>query len=85
MRLKGASLNKIMEIQSAISFVVGSILFSVGFLILSAMIVAVNNLFSKYWKPIKWQTYHPADFTVVDHETIEELKKTMARHKAENK
>ncbi len=74
-----------MDIQSAINFVVGSILFSVGFLILSAMIVAVNNLFSKYWKPIKWQVFNPADYTVIDHETIEELKKTMARHKAENK
>jgi hypothetical protein len=74
-----------MDIQSAINFVVGSILFSVGFLILSAMIVAVNNLFSKYWKPIKWQIFNPADYTVIDHETIEELKKTMARHKAENK
>lgn len=74
-----------MEIQSAISFVVGSILFSVGFLILSAMIVAVNNLFSKYWKPIKWQTYHPLDYTIVDHETIEELKQTLAKQKDSKK
>ena len=70
-----------MDIQSAINFVVGSILFSVGFIVLSAMIVAVNNLFSKYWKPIKWQIYHPQDYTIVDHETIEELKRTMSKHR----
>jgi hypothetical protein len=74
-----------MDIQSAINFVVGSILFSVGFIVLSAMIVAVNNLFSKYWKPIKWQVYNPADFTVVDHETIEELKRTMSKQKVDRK
>jgi hypothetical protein len=74
-----------MEIQSAINFVVGSILFSVGFLVLGALIIALNNMFSKYWKPVKWNIYHPQDYTVIDHETIEELKKTMARQKAENK
>jgi hypothetical protein len=74
-----------MDIQSAINFVVGSILFSVGFLVICAMIVAVNNLFSKYWKPIKWQIYSPQDYTIVDHEAIEEIKKSMARQKAENK
>ena len=74
-----------MDIQSAINFVVGSILFSVGFLVICAMIVAVNNLFSKYWKPIKWQIYSPQDYTIVDHEAIEESQKSMARQKAENK
>jgi hypothetical protein len=74
-----------MDIQSAINFVVGSILFSVGFIVICAMVVAVNNLFSKYWKPIKWQVYNPADFTVVDHETIEELKRTMLKQKDDRK
>jgi len=74
-----------MEIQSAINFVVGSILFSVGFLVICAMVVAVNNLFSKYWKPVKWNIYHPQDYTVVDHETIEELKKTLSRQREDRK
>lgn len=70
-----------MEIQSAINFVIGSILFSVGALVIGAMIIALNNLFSKYWKPIKWQVFNPADYTVVDHDTIEELKKTLSKNK----
>lgn len=74
-----------MDIQSAINFVIGSILFSVGVIVISAMIVALNNLFSKYWKPIKWQVYNSADFTVVDHETIEELKRTMLKQKDDKK
>jgi hypothetical protein len=71
-----------MEVQASINFLVGSILFSIGIVVISAMIVAVNNLFSRYWKPIKWQIYNPADFTVVDHAIIEELKETMARKKS---
>lgn len=56
-------------------------MFSVGALIIGAMIVALNNLFSKYWKPIKWQVFNPVDYTVVDHDTIEELKRTLAKNK----
>lgn len=74
-----------MEIQSAINFVIGSILFSVGALVIGAMIITLNNLFSKYWKPIKWQVFNPADYTVVDHDTIEELKKTLAKQKDDRK
>jgi hypothetical protein len=74
-----------MEIQSAINFVVGSILFSVGLLVICSMVIAVNNLFSKYWKPIKWNIYHPQDYTVVDHGTIEELKKTLSKQKTGKK
>ena len=74
-----------MEIQSAINFVVGSILFSVGAIIIGAMVITLNNLFSKYWKPIKWQVYNTQDFTVVDHDTIEELKKTLAKNKEDKK
>jgi hypothetical protein len=70
-----------MEIQSAVNFVIGSILFSVGFIVIGATIVAMNNLFSKYWKSIKWQVFNPADYTVVDHDTIEELKRTLAKNK----
>jgi hypothetical protein len=70
-----------MDIQSAIHFVVGSILFSVGFLIIGALLIALNNMFSKYWKPVKWNIYSPQDYTVIDHETIEELKRTLSKQK----
>jgi len=74
-----------MDIQSAINFVVGSILFSVGFLVIGALIIALNNMFSKYWKPVKWNIYHPQDYTVIDHDTIEELKQTLSKQKEERK
>jgi len=72
-----------MEIQSAINFLVGSLLFSTGIIIVSAMIIAVNNMFSKYWKPVKWQIFEPHDVTVIDHNTIEELKKTLKQKSSE--
>lgn len=47
--------------QSAV-FLAGSILTVMGFVVLVAGIVAINNILAKYWKPIqffKWAE-HPA-------------------------
>jgi hypothetical protein len=73
-----------MEIQSTINFLVGSILSCIGLLALSATLIAVNNLFARFWKPIKWQIYQAQDI-LVDHEVIEDLKKSMAQKKIERK
>jgi hypothetical protein len=62
-----------MEIQSTISFLVGSILFSFGVVVISCMIVAVNNIFSKFWKPIKWQLYQPVEYRFIDPDTMEQV------------
>lgn len=48
-----------MDIESAANFLVGSILSGLGFCILAIVIVFINNILSKYWKPVKiihWQT-----------------------------
>ena len=74
-----------MEIQSTINFLVGSILSCIGLLALSATLIAVNNLFARFLKPIKWQIYQAQDIHVVDHEVIEDLKKSMAQKKIERK
>jgi hypothetical protein len=47
--------------QSAI-WLAGSILFSLGFIVLIATAVVVNNILHKYWKPVqffKWAEYPP--------------------------
>lgn len=41
-----------MNIDSASTFLIGSILFSVSMLILAATATAINNLLHKYWKPV---------------------------------
>jgi hypothetical protein len=61
-----------MEVQSTINFLVGSILFSFG-VVISYMIVAVNNLFSRFWKPIKWQLYQPVEYRFIDPDTMEQV------------
>lgn len=41
-----------MDITSAGIFFVGTILYGMGIIILAAVLVVVNNIFSKFWKPI---------------------------------
>lgn len=52
-----------MDIVSAATFFVGSILFSFGGIVIALTILLLNNVYSKYWKPIEWRifpdtTYH---------------------------
>jgi hypothetical protein len=72
-----------MEIQSTINFLVGAILSSFAFLAFAVTIVVINNLFAKYWKPVKWQVFDHRDIQIVDREVIEELKDSMAKQKLE--
>ncbi len=41
-----------MSIESASNFLVGSVLMAVGFLVLIAGAVAINNLLHRFWKPV---------------------------------
>ena len=48
-----------MTIESAATFFVASILTGFGVIIIAMIILALNNLFSRFWKPIKWNVYVP--------------------------
>ncbi len=74
-----------MDIQSSVNFLVGSVLFSVSMIIIGLAILALNNIFSKYWKSIKWQIFQPNDIHVVDREVLDELKYSLAQKKEERK
>ena len=43
-----------MDIDQAATFLAGSILISLGFVIVIIGVVTVNNIISRYWRPIKW-------------------------------
>ena len=43
-----------MDIDQASTFLCGSILIGIGVIVVVAVIVAVNNIFSRYWKPVQW-------------------------------
>lgn len=74
-----------MEIQSTVSFLVGSILTCFGLLAFVVTIVIVNNIFAKYWKPIKWQIFQHHDIHVIDRATIGEFKQSSNLQKEERK
>ena len=43
-----------MTIDQGATFFVGSILVMLGFIVVAMGIIAINNLFAKYWKPVNW-------------------------------
>ena len=48
-----------MTVDSAATFFVASILTGFGVIIIAIIILTLNNLFSRFWKPIKWNVYMP--------------------------
>ena len=48
-----------MTVESAATFFVASILTGFGVFIIAIIILTLNNLFSMFWKPIKWNLYVP--------------------------
>ena len=48
-----------MTVDSAATFFVSSILIGFGTIIIAVIILILNNLFSMFWKHIKWNMYVP--------------------------
>ena len=63
-----------MTVDSAATFFVASILTGFGAIIIALIILALNNLFSKFWKPIRWNVYMP--FIPTEEPRIESTVKT---------
>lgn len=57
-----------MDIDQAANFLAGSILIGVGFIVICAVVIVINNMFSKYWKPIEWSWPEYGKF--VSHEEL---------------
>lgn len=55
-----------MDIESASNFLVGSILFGLGFVILAIAVVTINNIIAKYWKPVR--VFTSDSWTLFGHE-----------------
>ena len=43
-----------MDIDSASTFLSAAILMGLGFIVVGIVILVLNNIFHKYWKPIQW-------------------------------
>jgi hypothetical protein len=48
-----------MTVDSAATFFVSSILVGFGVIIIAIILLTLNNLFSMFWKPVKWNVYVP--------------------------
>lgn len=51
-----------MDLDNAAAFMLGSIGYGIGILVMVAVVVAINNVISNFWKPVqffKWAD-HPA-------------------------
>ena len=64
-----------MDMDQAAVFLGGSILTALGFIIIAGAIVAINNMISKYWKPVRifsadsWHINPPVEYTHGKEET----------------
>jgi hypothetical protein len=61
-----------MDMDQSAVFLAGSILTMLGFIIVVAGIIVINNLFSKYWKPITWIRYEDLPPRFVTREELAE-------------
>ena len=66
-----------MNIDQASNFLVGTILMGIGFCVITVIIVAINNLLHKFWKPVNFGNFAPKYMfdTPQRFATPEELKK----------
>jgi hypothetical protein len=61
-----------MDMDQAAVFLAGSILTALGFIVVVAAVVAVNNIISKYWKPVRiftsdsWNLNPPVRYATED-------------------
>jgi hypothetical protein len=46
-----------MDIDQAATFLVGSILMGAGCIVIASLILFLNNIFARYWKPVKWSVF----------------------------
>lgn len=64
-----------MDVDQAATFLAGAILTGAGFAVTGIVIVFLNNLFHKYWKPIKIFTPESWPNTPARFATEEELQR----------
>jgi hypothetical protein len=64
-----------MTVESAATFLAGSLLIGLALCFLTVVIVFVNNVFSKFWVPIKWLNFIDIPLAAEQQPKQEEKKK----------
>jgi hypothetical protein len=60
-----------MDMDQAAVFLAGSILTMLGFIVVAAGIIVINNLLHKFWKPVTWMRLQDHPMYVTRHELTE--------------
>jgi hypothetical protein len=64
-----------MTVESAATFLAGSLLIGLALCFLTVVIVFVNNVFSRFWVPIKWLNFIDIPLAAEQQPKQEEKKK----------
>ena len=70
-----------MKVESASTFLASVILSGAGFTLICVVLVIINNLFAKYWKPVNLWYFTPKlfDYSLPRFGTIEETNQVSPR------
>jgi hypothetical protein len=68
-----------MSVESAATFLAGSLLIGFGFSFLAIVVVFINHIFSKYWIPIKWLNFIDIPVPVEVQQQKQEEKKEVSK------
>jgi phenylalanyl-tRNA synthetase beta subunit len=77
-----------MDLDNAAAFMLGTIAYGVGVLVLVSVVVAINNVISNYWKPVRiftadsWNINPPVRFAT--QEEAERITPTLESTNANN-
>lgn len=55
-----------MDLDSAAVFMAGSILISLGIAAIAVVVLALNNIYSKYWKTVKFTLMPPVQYRYIE-------------------
>lgn len=65
-----------MDVENAANMLAGSILIMLALTIVVIGVVAINNIFSRFWKPVQWIKYDDLPPRFVTREELADHKET---------
>lgn len=66
-----------MSMESAAVFMSASILITIGIVVITIGVIIINNLFDRYWKPVKMFKYEYRPVYYRQDEPVSEVDKTV--------
>jgi hypothetical protein len=70
-----------MDVGQAATFMVGTVLVSIGTVVIVAVAVLVNNILHRYWKPVRlftadsWAAFNPPHVQYIEQGEVDKSKK----------